>query len=394
MGFQEQTIRFSEYIQQLSGVHCTLMDLEQKNFVCAPFRSSCCLKDGCCTAEDIHCASCEEAARWSGRYMYRCPRGFNFIATSLRPAGYTEEYGMITGPFLLDEAGEEFQDISLEQDGLEDVPLFTSEKARSLSEIVRAMCGFLTGGQMMAAIDSEVQEEALRTMIAVARPDDQPTSYPIDEERRLQQLIRSGNKKEAQQSLNILMLELYMASGNDLQTLKRRFRELITLMSRAAADSGADVNETLTLCDRSVAEIDQLADFDALDVWLGSMLHRFFDLVFDFNDVKHQIVIRKASAYIQDHLSEKLTLEQVAAHVHLSKSYLCRILKEELGCTFTEYANHLRVERSKAYLHRSAMTLSEIAYAVGFDDQSYFTRIFKRHVGMPPGKYRSTNTGV
>lgn len=121
------------------------------------------------------------------------------------------------------------------------------------------------------------------------------------------------------------------------------------------------------------------------------MLHHFFDLVFDFHDVKHQTIIRQISAYIQEHLSEKLTLEQVAGEVHLSKSYLCRILKEELGCTFTEYTNRLRIERSKTYLHRSSMPLSEIACAVGFDDQSYFTRIFKRVVGMPPGKYRANN---
>lgn len=387
MGFQEQTVQFSEYIQQLTGVHCALMNLEQKSFVRAPFRSSCRLKDGCCTAAEMHCTCCKKAARWSGQYRYHCPRGYHFIATSLHPAGYAEEYGMIIGPFLLDEPGKIRKDTSLEQGNPEDIPLFTREKARSLGEVVRAMYGYLTGGQMMVAID----EEALRTMIAVAQPDDLPTSYPIDEERRLQQLIRSGNKKEAQQSLNILMLELYMTSGNDLQALKRRFRELITLMSRAAADSGADVNAVLSLCDRSVAEIDQLTDFDALDVWLGNMLHRFFDLVFDFNDAKHQNIIRQVSSYIQEHLSEKLTLEQVAGEVHLSKSYLCRILKEELGCTFTEYANRLRIERSKTYLHRSAMPLSEIACAVGFDDQSYFTRIFKRVVGMPPGKYRANN---
>ena len=80
--------------------------------------------------------------------------------------------------------------------------------------------------------------------------------------------------------------------------------------------------------------------------------------------------------------------------MHLSKSYLCRILKEELGCTFTEYTNRLRIERSKMYLHRSDMSLSEIACAVGFDDQSYFTRIFKRQVGIPPGKYRANNASA
>ena len=74
---------------------------------------------------------------------------------------------------------------------------------------------------------------------------------------------------------------------------------------------------------------------------------------------------------------------------NLSKSYLCRILREELDTTFTEYTNRLRIERSKLYLQRSTMSLTEIACAVGFEDQ-----IFKRQVGVPPGKYRSNNVSA
>ena len=72
----------------------------------------------------------------------------------------------------------------------------------------------------------------------------------------------------------------------------------------------------------------------------------------------------------------------------MSKSYFCRIIKEELGCTFTEYVNRLRIERSKVLLRSSGISIAEVACAVGFDDQSYFTRIFKKQTGVAPGKYR------
>ena len=74
----------------------------------------------------------------------------------------------------------------------------------------------------------------------------------------------------------------------------------------------------------------------------------------------------------------------------MSKSYFCRILKDELGYTFTEYVNHLRVERAKLYLRDSTMSIADIAYAVGFDDQSYFTRIFKKLTNVSPGQYRKS----
>jgi YesN/AraC family two-component response regulator len=110
--------------------------------------------------------------------------------------------------------------------------------------------------------------------------------------------------------------------------------------------------------------------------------------VFDLNDIKHQNVVFQTTAYIKAHLTEKLSLDEVAEHVYLSKSYFCRIIKDELGCTFTEYVNRLRVERSKILLTGTGMPIAEIACAVGFDDQSYFNRIFKKQTGIAPGSYR------
>ena len=385
MEFQQQALQVCENISTLTGVYCTLLDMQAKHFCKSPFRESCTMENGICSADMAHSAGCAEASRWNGRYMYRCPCGYMFLAVSLRQL-HQAEYGLIAGPFVLSDSGT--PDVGQAENG--QIPCLTMERARALGEIAQALCGYLAGGKQMSVSDSDVQKEILHTMYSMMQCEER-ISYPIEDERRLQQLIRSGEKKEAQQLLNDLLLELYLAGGNDLLMLKLRIRDLITLMSRAATDSGADVTEVLALCDRSVIEMERMRDFDSLDAWLGAMLHRFFDLVFDFNDAKHQNIIRQVSSYIQEHLSEKLTLEQVAGEVHLSKSYLCRILKEELGCTFTEYANRLRIERSKTYLHRSAMPLSEIACAVGFDDQSYFTRIFKRVVGMPPGKYRANN---
>ncbi len=393
MEFRQQALQYCENITALTGVFCTLMDASTGRFFRSPFRTGCTLGGNACTAAVTHKASCREASRWNGKYMYRCPCGFTFIATSLRQPKGAEEYGLITGPFILSDdetAGleESAQDLNQPQ-----VPYLTTRQAQALNQTVHAVCGYLTAEQPAPNADFNLRLETLDAMRTITQPEER-VQYPLEEEHRLQQLIRSGNKKEAQQLLNDLLLELYLAGGTDLLVLKLRIRDLITLMSRAAMDSGADSQEILALCDRSVIEIERMRDFDSLDDWLGLMLHKFFDLAFAFYDVKHQKLIHQIASYIQHHLAEKLTLEQVAREVHLSKSYLCRILKEELGCTFTEYTNRLRIERSKNYLYRSNLSLAEIACAVGFDDQSYFTRIFKRMVGMPPGKYRSSNINV
>lgn len=381
MEFQRQAQQICDNIKVLTGVPCALLDMQKKHFLRPPFVDHCSLSDEACSAEAAYSADRLKELRWKGNHLYHCPGGYMFLAIPVCRS-YREEYGLIAGPFVL-----EGSEAPQEQDA-QKLPHLTAEQTRAMGELAQTICSSFREKEQLSGQEADVQQEALHTMYSLMQCE-QRVSYPIEDERRLQQLIRAGEKKEAQQLLNTLLLELYLAGGNDLLLLKLRIRDLLTLMSRAATDSGADVMEVFALCDRSAAEIERMRDFDSLDAWLGAILHRFFDLVFDFNDVKHQTIIRQVSAFIQEHLSEKLTLEQVARQVHLSKSYLCRILKEELGCTFTEYTNRLRIERSKTFLHRSTMSLSEIACAVGFDDQSYFTRIFKRVVGMPPGKYRA-----
>ena len=218
--------------------------------------------------------------------------------------------------------------------------------------------------------------------------DDAARTYPIDSERRLQEHIRSGDKEAAQELLNELLVHIYYMAENDQQLIKARVRELLVLMSRAAIDGGADVDEIFNLCAHYEQEADSFTSIESLNRWIGAILHKFISFVFDLNDIKHQNVIFKTTAYIKEHLTDKLTLDQAAEQVYLSKSYFCRIIKDELGCTFTEYVNRLRIERSKTLLRSTGMPIAEIACAVGFDDQSYFTRIFKKQTGIAPGKYR------
>ena len=385
MAFEEQAMRYCDAISALTGLCCTLLDVTSGTFHQQTCCHDCMWQNGrSCNAIQVHRTGCAEAQRQNGQHQYCCPRGFVFLATVLRRPRLQRDFAMVTGPVRTSaRAGY----------GEEHVPIFTEQRIRALEETVQAVCGFLAGEQMMSAADSSIQSELLETMRLSSRTETQQ-SYSLENERKLQQLIRLGEKQAAQRLFNEILLDLYSSVGTDLILLKLRVRELITLMSRAATEGGAEMHAVFALCDSSIIELDRIQDFDALDAWLGVVLHKFFDMVFGFRDTKYQSIIQQAATFIQEHLAEKLTLERVATQVHISKSYLCRILKEELGCTFTEYTNHLRVERSKLYLHSSDLSLSEIACAVGFDDQSYYTRIFKREVGMPPGKYRTNSAGM
>ena len=92
--------------------------------------------------------------------------------------------------------------------------------------------------------------------------------------------------------------------------------------------------------------------------------------------------------YISEHFSNPLTLEEVAAYVHLHPSYFSTLFKSSTGSSFKEYLNMVRIEESKRLLSNTDYSIIDIAVAVGFEDQSYFSKVFKKYTGLTPKQFR------
>lgn len=100
-------------------------------------------------------------------------------------------------------------------------------------------------------------------------------------------------------------------------------------------------------------------------------------------------VITRAKRYIEDHHRDDLSLGQVAASVHTSLFYFCKLFKRHTGVSFTEYVSRLRTEKAKKLLLNLNLRVSEIAYEVGFQSLTHFNRVFKRILHESPSEYRA-----
>ena len=87
---------------------------------------------------------------------------------------------------------------------------------------------------------------------------------------------------------------------------------------------------------------------------------------------------------------EEFTLEKLSKQVNINKYYLVHMFKKDFGVTPIEYLINKRIEQSKYYLKKTALSISHIAMIVGYKDQYYFSTIFKRRVGMSPSEYRKS----
>jgi two-component system response regulator YesN len=98
--------------------------------------------------------------------------------------------------------------------------------------------------------------------------------------------------------------------------------------------------------------------------------------------------ILRAAAIAQQMMDQTLTAGDVAKKVNMSSSYFSQCFKEIIGKTYTEYLRDIRMERAKDYLRNTTKTIQWIAEQVGYNDEKYFSRLFREHVGLLPSEYR------
>ncbi|MGY8663803.1 AraC family transcriptional regulator [Bradyrhizobium sp. UFLA05-109] len=99
-------------------------------------------------------------------------------------------------------------------------------------------------------------------------------------------------------------------------------------------------------------------------------------------------VVRRLREHIDANIEHRISVEALARLANLSVCYFVRAFKQSMGLTPHDYLIRRRVERTKELLSETDLSLSEIALAAGFADQSHCARRFRQHVGMSPRDYR------
>lgn len=108
------------------------------------------------------------------------------------------------------------------------------------------------------------------------------------------------------------------------------------------------------------------------------------------NDSENVSLLRQAVQYIEEHYAENFKMSYLAEKFNLSESYFRKLFRDFTGISPVEYRNGLRVEHAKELLSRNAVSVSEVARAVGIEDQFYFSRIFKESEGVSPLRYKKS----
>jgi two-component system, response regulator YesN len=372
--------------------------------------------------QEMHANKIREASRNGRSLVYQCDLGLIFwispiydegkFSGALRGSGFLNSKAGSADPdgpdgpcdsrvSFLEKYDKKNDDLSNETISPEEFerrilafPSGDDEKIKSLSEMLHLCAETLSKGNAnyheMLSLRFE-QQASLSTLI-----DDLKTKYPkgsgfpvypLEKERQLVALLRKGNKNEAEKLLDELLSVIVFCNQDHFRYIQLRAIELAVLLARAGTNSigGAGMENKA----RYIKQIQDSKTVEEIAAILHSMVENIVIQIVLFQGIPHASAMRKAESFIKGNFTRKISLSEVAKIAGLSAPYFSTIFKEEMGENLSKYINRQRVEKASRMLLETDLSLSDISNACCFDDQSWFSKIFKSFTGISPSKYRS-----
>jgi AraC-like DNA-binding protein/ligand-binding sensor protein len=357
----------------------------------------------------LHANGISEARRSGGVYIYLCDMGFLFWVSPLVASGHLAGAVIAGGTLGIERqeaadrlkalGGAEFikeYEALLNDGGVSEAKEKSIDEVKSLAQTLLLSAKHISRNtddyrETLNRIGKEGESfygEASR-IHPLPNGNDAPPSYPLDMERTFLASLRRGDNDTARKILDGLLENILALSRRNFNSMKLRAIELVVILSREAASP--DKPEDGSLLDANNRYIKRIQDSknpgELTDI-LYLIIDRMAERIFSFQGIRHASALRKAERFIWENYTRKISLKEIAAASGLSAPYFSSIFKEETGENLSTYLNRLRVERAAAMLIEMDIPLREIARTCGFEDQSWFSKIFKNYTGKSPGKYR------
>jgi AraC-like DNA-binding protein/ligand-binding sensor protein len=359
---------------------------------------------------EMHLNAFRKSQLHGGSRIYVCDMGFIFWTSPIYKEGRFIG-GLVGSGFLSVDMNETIgrissmsgQALSPEevQRRIDAFPRIDMEKAKALADIMLLYAESLSTGsedyhetlrrraEQQAGITACIEE--LRRQYPEGTP---APSYPLDKERMLLASLRRGDNEAGKKTLTEILAILLFTNPDHFKTIQFRAIELVVLLSRADINPGYTEKTVLETNNYYLKRIQESQSIEELIDVLHITVDRMAGQIFSFQGIRHATALRKAERYIWENYTRKISLQEIADASGLSAPYFSTIFKDEMGENLSSYLNRLRVEKASRMLLETDQSLSEIAGSCGFEDQSWFSKIFKNYTGMSPGKYRGQGGGM
>jgi two-component system, response regulator YesN len=265
-----------------------------------------------------------------------------------------------------------------------------SNDSNSIGELVVNLCTYNhIDSQLLTSEISIQQRNKAQRKTSVAESND-IIEFRYQYEKKLMNAITKGDKEEiariTKETNSVLNLSDRIPES-PIRSAKNLLLILNTLCRFAAEKGGIHPIHVHNISEKFALLIERAPNLPHLKKLSIVMIHDYCDTVNQFSTRNYSPIVKKAVDYIELNLEESLTLKEISATIHANPSHLSRKFKNDTKMNIIDYINHKRIEEAKLYLQRENISITEIAFMVGFNDLNYFSRVFKKFTSLTPSQY-------
>jgi YesN/AraC family two-component response regulator len=218
------------------------------------------------------------------------------------------------------------------------------------------------------------------------------THPPFFLEKKIVNQIKIGNLDGALSTLDeINLLSRATLAKDPLRSMKDSIICSCAFFTRAVIEAGVFPDIAFTYSDTFIQQIEKMDSLAEVSRYERNILAEFIKLTKENASAKYSRVILSAMQYINDNLTLKLSLSDIAKHAYVHPNYLSSIFKKEVGCSLTDYIARRRIEESTYFIAYTDFEIADIANFYHFCNQSYYITTFKRYLSVSPNEYRNSD---
>lgn len=175
----------------------------------------------------------------------------------------------------------------------------------------------------------------------------------------------------------------------DVRTMKNHIIRLVSELGYICIEKGSQQDEITSLCDFYINFLESKALVEDLKSLELNILQSFLDRIKKVDEQPfHSPLVERAQKYIFQNLTKELTLKSIAETLKVNPNYLSGVFTKEKGVSITHFINQQRIKEAKELLLITQHSLMDISTLLGYNSQSYFTRVFKSIEGIGPKEFR------
>lgn len=252
---------------------------------------------------------------------------------------------------------------------------------------------------MTAYVDTDKAGDADDYLLKPARPKDivqiiqkhsktktMKTSSTEEKINDLLQQIHIEDYKEAKERLEVLVNHLLSSFKDNQTALATHVQGVARNMLEIFEMKGLPVESSSNLLQPFLHTIHPYKVKEKLSMVLDQIFEK---IIHHPNRSKNEF--QTILNYIEKYFDKGITLDEVAEYAHLSPYYLSKLFKKELDINFVDYVVHRKMEKAKELLENTNLPVSNIALEISYQEANYFSKVFKKVVGMTPSEYREKN---